>query len=273
VVFDIPTLKTVQGLLQSILLTAIVFLIVMVFVMIAAKISTGFLIAYLSFYSFVPLMFFPWFRNGTSPFLQIVRMITDARESCARTNLKENFFDSAKNFLKRNLVLIFIGIIYLGAIGKALIELDNLHSVGLRHLSKTTYSFVFLIPIIIGLLYYKTGSLVKLDTFVTPTDPEAPDEPELAVSTKLLAMLALMLEAAIGLPFAIVGWIFYYIIVYLNKDLANMVYDMCMLFPSFVWGLLKQYLIPKQYILEEDNAGSSTPSPLLNIDATVPFAS
>jgi predicted MFS family arabinose efflux permease len=107
VVFDLHKMKSVQGLLQSMLLTIIVFVIIMVFVIIACKISTLLIITYLTIYSTVPLLVFP-FMNGSNPISQIVRMINDSRESCSKPNLDKGFFTYLKNFVKRNLFFIFI---------------------------------------------------------------------------------------------------------------------------------------------------------------------
>ena len=272
VVFDFQQMKAVQGLFQSMLLTIIIFVIVMVLVIIATKLSTILIITYLSFYSFAPLLLFP-FMNGSTPFAQIARMMADARESCSKANPTDNFFTSAKNFLKRNLFLIYIGGIYLGAIIKAMIEVKDIKSPGLKDLSNTMYSLVIVIPILIGLLFTQSGGIVKISDFVKPKDPEAPDEPYLSTITKTIAFIALILEGIITLPFWVLAMIFSI------GDSIHFIHSMFMFIPKKLLSLLKGGVIPEQYFNDpnenqSDILKSTTPdSPVSTEDVSLDFGS
>jgi hypothetical protein len=276
VVFDFQQMKAVQGLFQSMLLTIIIFVIVMVLVIIATKLSTILIITYLSFYSFAPLLLFP-FMNGSTPFSQIARMMADARESCSKANPTDNFFTSAKNFLKRNLFLIYIGGIYLGAIIKAMIEVKDIKSPGLKDLSNTMYSLVIVIPILIGLLFTQSGGIVKISDFVKPKDPEAPDEPYLSTITKIIAFIALILEGIITLPFWVLGQLLSVF------ETIPFVYSMFMFIPTKLLSLLKGGVIPEQYfndpnenqtdILKSTTPDSTSNSPVSPEQVGIDFGS
>jgi len=274
VVFDFKQMKAVQGLFQSMLLTIIIFVIVMVLVIIATKLSTILIITYLSFYSFAPLLLFP-FMNGSNPFSQIARMMADARESCSKANPTDNFFTSAKNFLKRNLFLIYIGGIYLGAIIKAMIEVKDIKSPGLKDLSNTMYSLVIVIPILIGLLFMQSGGIVKISDFVKAKDPEESDEPYLSTITKIIAFIALILEGIITLPFWVLAMIFSI------GDRIHFIHSMFMFIPTKLMSLLKGGVIPEQYfndpnenqsdILKSTTPESTSNSPVGLSDVGVGF--
>ena len=264
IVFNIKTLSSVQYILQSILLVIIIFVIVGVFVAIAAKGSLLFIIAYLMFYSFVPLVAFT-IASGSDPITQILRMINDSRESCGPVNLSGGLFSYAQTMAKRNLFVIFIGVIYFSLVINSLFELDKLNHQGLKHMTKALYSSFILIPGLIGIAsYFGPSKIIKVAIGAPPVDPEAPDEPAISIFKQLMVLGVLFIVAIIAIPFLLLGAPFMMltsIFKLMNWDSFAGITEWIqygLLFPlTFLWKRLKLFFIPKQYQSDEPNTTST----------------